>query len=252
METMRKPFQGVVNIVRFNWHFYALTCGFLFILLFAANYCEKPYTNFIYLLSALAVSSMVISLLISFYVYDLSGLYRLNWIEQNGKESIVVNINAGFDETSYLLQNKFNQAKLIALDFYNVEKHTEVSIKRARMAYPPYPNTRQIITSNIKFADNSADKIIVILSAHEIRNADERSVFFKELNRILKPDGQIYVTEHLRDFSNFLAYTIGFFHFYSKATWLKTYQDADLKVAREIKLTPFISTFILNKNGNTL
>ncbi len=37
--------------------------------------------------------------------------------------------------------------------------------------------------------------------------------FFNELNRVLKPNGQIVVTEHLRDLNNFLAYNIGFFHF---------------------------------------
>lgn len=92
----------------------------------------------------------------------------------------------------------------------------------------------------------------MILSAHEIRNEIERIELFKELNRVIKLNGQIYVTEHLRDFPNFLAYNIGFFHFHTKSSWLKTFNDANLKIRQEIKLTPFISTFILYKNGNTL
>ena len=99
---------------------------------------------------------------------------------------------------------------------------------------------------------NSADKILLILAAHEIRNGNERIAFFKELNRIIKPTGQIYVTEHLRDTANFIAYNIGFFHFYSKKSWLDTFAKANLAISQEIKQTPFISTFILVKNGNPL
>lgn len=251
MEQIRKPFQGVLNIVRFNWHFYFIAISLVLVLLFSANYFEKPYSNFIYIFSVLAISSIVVSLLVSLYVYDISGLYRLDWLDQNHKETLIVNINAGFDETSYLLQDKFKNVELIALDFYNPEKHTEVSIKRARKAYQPFSNTKQIKTTNTELADNSADKICVILSAHEIRNEIERTDFFNELRRVIKPTGQIYVTEHLRDFSNFLAYNIGFFHFHTKASWLKTFKDANLNIKQEIKLTPFILTFILDKNGNT-
>jgi len=251
MEQIRKPFQGVLNIIRFNWHFYFIAISLVLVLLFSANYFEKPYSNFIYIFSVLAVSSIIVSLLVSLYVYDISGLYRLDWLDQNHKETLIVNINAGFDETSYLLKDKFKNAELIALDFYNPEKHTEVSIKRARKAYQPFPNTKQIKTTNTELADNSADKICVILSAHEIRNEIERTDFFNELSRVIKPTGQIYVTEHLRDFSNFLAYNIGFFHFHTKASWLKNFKNANLNIKQEIKLTPFISTFILDKNGNT-
>jgi ubiquinone/menaquinone biosynthesis C-methylase UbiE len=251
MGQIRKPFQGVLNIIRFNWHFYLIAISLVLILVFFANYFEKPYSNFIYIFSVLATSAIVASLLVSLYVYDISGLYRLDWINQNHQETLIVNINAGFDETSYLLQEKFKSAEFLALDFYNPEKHTEISIKRARKAYPAFPKTKQIITTSIELADNSVDIIFVILSAHEIRNKIERVGFFAELCRALKPTGQIYVTEHLRDFSNFLAYNIGFLHFHTKATWIKTFNDAKLNLKKEIKLTPFVSTFILDKNGNT-
>lgn len=252
MEQVRKPFQGVLNIIRFNWHFYVIALCLISVIFYSINYLEKSYTNFLYIFCILALSSIIVSLLASLYVYDISGFYRLNWIEQNNTESIIVNINSGFDETSHLLQDKFKNVKLIVLDFYNPEKHTEVSIKRARKAYPAYPKTIQINTSNTELANNSIDKIFVIFSAHEIRNEFERTDFFKELNRIIKPTGQIYVTEHLRDLTNFVVYNIGFFHFYSKNSWLKTFNNANLIIKEEIKLTPFISTFILNKNGNTL
>jgi hypothetical protein len=59
------------------------------------------------------------------------------------------------------------------------------------------------------------------------------------------------VTEHLRDPANFLAYTIGFLHFHSRRTWLDTFQSAGLRVEREVKTTPFVTTFFLAKDGNS-
>jgi ubiquinone/menaquinone biosynthesis C-methylase UbiE len=250
MEQIRKPFQGVWNIVRFNWHFYVLAFGFLLGLVALANYFVA-FSIYFRTIGLLVLIPTLVSLCVSYYVYDVSELYKLNWLNDfNANENTtIVNINAGFDETSSLINDKFPKAKLVVLDFYDPKKHTEISIKRARNAYPPFPNTVQVTTSKIPLETNSADLITVIFSAHEIRNEQERIVFFRELNRILKPEGQIIITEHLRDFANFCAYTIGFLHFYSKKTWHKTFDLARLKVAKEQKITSFISIFILTKNG---
>jgi len=252
MGQLRKPFQGIVNIIRFNWHFYIMAIVLIAILLVLANYTNSTFKLFINTSCFLLFLTIFISLLVSYYVYDLSGFYNFNWIPNDTQKISILNINAGFDETSELLIAKFKNSDFLALDFYNSKKHTEISIKRARKAYPPYSNTMHINSSKIELANSSVDKIFVILSAHEIRNIEERIHFFKELNRILKPKGTLIVIEHLRDFANFMAYTIGAFHFYSKASWLNTFHKANLKMTKQIKNTAFISTFILEKNGNTL
>jgi ubiquinone/menaquinone biosynthesis C-methylase UbiE len=252
MEQIRKPFQGVWNIVRFNWHFYVLAIGFLLVLVVLAN-CLVPFQIYFWTIGLLVFTPTVVSLCVSYYVYDVSALYKLNWLHDfNANETAsIININAGFDETSVLINNKLKNIKLTVLDFYDPKKHTEISIKRARNAYPPFPNTIQVTTYKIPLESSSADLITVLFSAHEIRNEQEKIVFFQELNRILKPEGQIIITEHLRDFANFCAYTIGFLHFYSKKTWHKTFDSARLKVFKEHKITRFISIFILTKNGIT-
>ena len=251
METMRKPFQGVLNIIRFNWHFYVIALSVVSLLFLFANQGNHSFQIVLYIAAFFILTAIFTSLLASFYIYDISGIYNLDWIKKNNTEKLIININAGFDETSVLLNAKFNTAELVALDFYNPKKHTEISIKRARKAYPPFPNTKQIETSNLKLDDNSADKIFVVFSAHEIRNDLEKIVFFKELNRVIKPLGEIYITEHLRDFPNFLVYTLGFFHFYPKNSWLNLFKKTNFTMQEELKLNPFVSTFILKKNGNT-
>ena len=132
MEQVRKPFQGVLNIIKFNWHFYLLSvfvlCGFLVLSFGFKN-------NFLFiLLFFLTLSGTLSSILVSFYVYDYSDLYKLNWLPDNNEKISIANINAGFDETSSLLQLKYKNANLIVLDFYNPATHTEISIKRARKA----------------------------------------------------------------------------------------------------------------------
>jgi ubiquinone/menaquinone biosynthesis C-methylase UbiE len=89
------------------------------------------------------------------------------------------------------------------------------------------------------------------MSAHEIRDQEERIQFFKEINRVLTTDGSVVIVEHLRDIPNLLAYTVGVFHFFSKKNWLKSFSTADLYLQKEIKITAFVSTFILTKNGAT-
>ncbi len=249
MEAIRKPFQGVENIVRFNWHYYVLSVIAIVALLLLSDFLTAALRAVATVFIFLIIIVNLISISISFFIYDLSSLYKLTWLDNLLIGSKIININAGFDETSKLLKTKYRNADLTVLDFYNPTKHTEASIKRARNAYPPFPNTHQTSTTHLPLQDKSADNVFAILSAHEIRNDEERVAFFKELNRVLTTNGQVIITEHLRDTANFLAYNVGFFHFHSQKTWLKTFESAGFRVADEIKITPFITTFILNKNG---
>jgi hypothetical protein len=226
--------KGVTNIIRFNWHFYIIAMvgitGLIII--------HQP------VIVALIVLSIIVSLGVSWYVYDYSDLYTLNWIDIPSPDRIV-NINAGFDETSVLLAAKYPAANLSVFDFYDPLKHTAVSIKRARKAYGAYPGTIAISTSSIPSAPASVDLIVLMLAAHEIRDDEERSMFLAKLKNCLTDKGQILVLEHLRDLPNFMAYNIGFFHFFSRHTWMRTFNAAGLALVKETKLTPFLSAFIL-------
>ncbi len=248
MGQLRKPFQGVWNIIRFNWHFYVLATVSILVLLLPLF--TEPYRFYAITLAVLIFLSTLISLVVSFYVYDLSDFYELNWLDDLGisaKEKML-NINAGFDETSVLLTSKFSKSELLVFDFYDPNLHTEVSIKRARTAYPPFPNTKSVLTNELPLEDESVDQIFIIFAAHEIRNEEERHEFFKELHRILKPKGQIILTEHLRDLQNLLAYNIGFFHFLSTGSWKRTFKSSQLRISTEKKLTLFVSAFVLEKS----
>lgn len=244
----RKPLQGVLNIVCFNWHFYVIAALCIISSGVSSFFMPERFQLLALLGSGLAGFAILVSLFASYYVYDVSNLYQLPWLpDLNGKT--VLNINAGFDETSLLLQDKYTSIDLRICDFYDPGKHTEVSIERARNAYPPHENSVAVSTEKLPFSDQTFDCALAILSVHEIRNDRERDQFFKELARVVKPTGQIMVTEHLRDFNNFVAYTIGFLHFHSRKTWLDTFEKFNLAVQQEVKTTPLVTTFLLEKQG---
>ena len=248
----RFPFQGVWNIVRFNWHIY-LIAGLVSVTCAGTAPLFGPLFQWaIWLGVAAALGGIAVSLLVSHYVYDRSNLYELPWLDASAgiipDEGIVVIIHAGFDEISDTLREKFPSASIHLWDFYDPAKHTEVSIRRARAAYPPARETVSVATDRLPMDDATADMICLMMAAHEIRDPGERRVFFGELHRILRKDGIIWVTEHLRDVPNFLAYSIGFLHFYSRAMWLASFRAAGLALIEERKVTALVSAFLLKNH----
>lgn len=250
MDLRRKPLQGVTNIVRFNWHFYLLIMillGFGVLSLLTFPTYELP----VFIVMCCLLFPVGASLVVSWYVYDRSDLYQLPWL--NNLEGRVLVLNAGFDEITDTLRQRFIDADFQICDFYNADKHTELSIQRARKAYPPDPSTISVDTSeHLPFDEHYFDNAIAMLSLHEIRSATERVAFLSELHRTLKPSGKLYITEHLRNMPNFIAYNIGFLHFHSKKSWAASFFQSNFTLLKTIKTTPFITTFILQKNGNSL
>ncbi|AHJ97023.1 class I SAM-dependent methyltransferase [Hymenobacter swuensis] len=243
--------------MRFNWHFYAGAGGTALLLVAGLVLADGyPTGQLVLALALLAVLlPTVVSLGVSWYVYDASGLYDFAWLLPAGATppTRLVNIHAGFDETSALLRQQFPAAGLRVLDFYNPALHTEVSIRRARAAAVPYPGTESVSPHALPLPTAGTDYVLVMLAAHEIRDPAQRAAFLREIRRVLAPGGRAVVVEHLRDPANFLAYTIGFLHFYSRTTWRAAFRAGGLRVGQEQKLTPFLSAFMLypDTDGST-
>lgn len=242
MEIKRRPFQGVLNILSFNRHFYAYGLLVLFVIILLFRLFEWPdlwlwivFTAFLY--------GLIMPLIVSAFVYDFSGYYDFTWLKGSTEAKQIVNINAGFDETSFILKRIFPNSELNVFDFYNAKQHTEPAIVRARKVSLVYPNTRQIDSKSIPMEDKSVDLVFLLSAAHEIRSFEEKTIFLKECHRICKPNGKVIMVEHLRDFPNFLAFTIGFTHFFSRAVWKKAFFNAGFHSITEIKFTPFMSIF---------
>jgi len=246
MEQKRKQFQGVLNILSFNRHYYVFGLTALLVLFISRILFHLPHIIF-WPVTIAILYGLIMPLIVSAYVYDFSGYYNLDWlnkiIDKSQKPSLIVNINAGFDETSFLIKDRFQQVDLKVFDFYNASQHTEPAIKRARNVSLVYPNTQQISSGNIPLKENSADIIFLLSAAHEIRSNEEKVLFLKECYRICKPCGQVIMVEHLRDIPNFLAFSVGFTHFFSRSTWKKAFNVSGFSSFQENKFTPFMSVF---------
>ena len=249
METSvkRNPCQGVWNVIRFNWHFYVLSVCMIVTPLAFIPWLNPPLLWLAGLAALFASVMTLASLLASFYVYDLSGFYDLKWVDDGGKTDDILNVIAGFDETSGIVSAKYDHSTHHVMDFYHSLEKKEISIQRAQKAYPLHPNTQEIDLKSIPLPESSIDKAFAIFAAHEIRNDRDRLQFFKELNRVTKSHGKVYVAEHMRDVPNFIAYNIGYLHFLPRATWLKTFQQSGWHIQQTIKHTAFVSIFVLEK-----
>ena len=242
----RKKFQGVLNILSFNRHFYFFGILVLAALFASRLFIEWPAVLF-WIVIAAFLYGLIMPLIVSAYVYDFSGYYNFHWLKNitGGPENVnlIANINAGFDETSFILEEKFPNSNLKVFDFYNAKQHTEPAIKRARKVSLVYPDTRSIASGSIPLDDKSVDIIFLLSAVHEIRSQEEKVRFLKECYRVCKPNGKVIMVEHLRDLPNFIAFSVGFTHFFSRAVWKNAFERAGFTSFREIKFTPFMSIF---------
>jgi SAM-dependent methyltransferase len=248
----RRPFQGVWTIIRFNWHFHTIALAAIAVLWVAAVALSGLAALVCALFAVSAAFTVMMSLIATWHAYDASGLYQLGWLAPELDHARRAgNIHAGFDETSILLKHEFRDITWHVFDFYHPAKHTEISIRRARRAQAPSPETIAIQTDHIPLADASLDRALLILAAHEIRDHDERVSFFRELKRVLAPGGRVIVTEHLRDFANIAAFSVGAWHFHPREEWLATFHAAGFRVAREFRNNLLITTFVLEPDADT-
>lgn len=246
MELKRRKFQGVLNILSFNRHFYVVGLLVLALIMISLTLFRVP-NLWSWIIVAAFLYGLLMPLVVSAYVYDFSGYYDFNWLKDLGlidkKPKQLVNINAGFDETSFILESNFPKSDLKVFDFYNAKQHTETAIVRARKVSLIYPNTKQISTDNIPLKDKSVDLVFLLSAAHEIRSHEEKVVFLKECHRVCKQNGKVITVEHLRDVPNFFAFSIGFIHFFSRKVWKKAFEEASFSSFEEMKFTPFMSVF---------
>lgn len=245
----RKPFQGVVQILQFNWPHYlgaAITVGVAALVLpFLHSAWRLP------LLVAIvpAVFWLASSLIVSHYVYDRFPLYDLNWIARAIEKTPGkwINIHCGFDETSDLLSTIFPEADRCVVDIYDPQVMTEGSI---RMAQGRMNNEGTLMPGQydaLKFNADSFDAAFLIFAAHELRRHDQRVKLFREVARILAPGRDLILMEHSRDIWNFLAFGPGFLHFFSRNAWRKAVSEAGLVVRTEFSMTLFVHVYHLRK-----
>jgi SAM-dependent methyltransferase len=245
----RRPYQGVVQILQFNWRSYVATTASIGVALLVLPFLPSLGRTVLLLGTASALFWLASSLLVSHYVYDRFPLYDLNWVC-----SVLcraprrwMNIHCGLDETSALLAAIFPDAASQVVDIFDPLVTTETSIRAARrVTHHTIPSTPMRYDS-LAFPAEWFDAAFSIFAAHELRHHDQRVRLFGEIARTLSPNGEFILMEHSRDWRNFLAFGPGFLHFFSQCAWRKAASDAGLTVRAELSMTPFVHAYILRR-----
>jgi len=246
---IRRPYQGVLQILQFNWRSYIATSACAGVALLAIPSLPPPGRVGLTLFAAPALFWMASSLLVSHYVYDRFPHYNLNWISRalSRTPRRWINIHCGLDETSGLLEAIFPDATGQVVDIFDSRVMTETSIRQARRvnggAIPASPARY----NDLVFSAESFDAAFCIFAAHELRLHHQRVKLFQEIARILVPGGEVVLMEHSRDGWNLLAFGPGFLHFFSRRTWRKTAADGGLVLRSEFSMTPFVRVYILRR-----
>lgn len=250
----RGRFYGVSNIVRFNWPFYVATMGVGAVVIGFLLSARLPFWILWVGWSGIGLAFfwLLVSLLVSFYVYDVSPLYRWDWLRPLFPEAPQswANIHSGLDESSLQLQALFPAAKSYVLDIYDPQEMTEASIKRARAAIASPVQAIVAECAALPLADHSMDAIFLLFAAHEIREPSARLGFFRELKRATAPGGRVIVVEHLRDAANFMAFGPGFWHFMPRNEWLRLSDQSGFVVAEKFRITPFVMVLVLENSSD--
>lgn len=242
-------FDGMLRVVRFNWPLYvAAALVALALLLLAAQPAFAGVQAVFLLCSILVLLQTLLSLLASHWVYDRSALRDWRFLLEllDEQDSLcIVNVHSGYDETSGALRQLFAKADIATVDLYPALGRREPSIVRARKLYPPVAKSICETISDWPLSDSSVDFILIAFAAHEVRDLEQRELLFQQARRVLKPSGRIVLVEHVRDFPNFVAFSLGFMHFLPLAEWIRCASKSNLKIAKQYRITPLVAVLEL-------
>ncbi len=244
----RAPYQGLLQIFRYNQPFYIRTFGGVAIATVLSARLPSPFGALLLLACAIAVFWSCSSLLVSHYVYDRSPLYSLQWLSGLLSRSPArwINIHAGLDETSGTLASIFPGSAGRSVDIYDPQEMTEPSIGQARRLEQSRPHSAD--WRALPAADHDFDAAFLVFTAHELRHHEARVKLFEEVARVLRTAGELVLVEHLRDWWNFGAFGPGFLHFFSESTWQQAACAAHLTIRHRCTVTPFVRVFVLRRS----
>lgn len=252
-QATRGRFDGVLNIVRFNWPTFALTLLLVLALLAGSVVITSFALKALLVVAALSLAAgTFVSLAVSHTIYDLSDLYRFEWLARACGERAprsAIFCQTGFDESSALLRTHTPDTSWTLLDHYEPVRMTEASIQRARKRCPPADGTLDAPHDAWPTVSNEADVVIGMLAVHELRMCDERAAWFAEAARSIRPGGRIIVVEHVRDVANVLAFGPGAWHFHSVRAWIRSWERARLRLREQLRITPWVRVFVLEHDA---
>jgi len=248
----RARFAGVLSILQYNRHFYVASLGGLLGVAAILRFGSLPRAVAALLVAGAALAAFwsIGSLAASYSIYDYAGVTRWEWLPQalSFPPRRWLNIHAGLDESTPALARFFPGSDFAVLDIYDPREMTEPSIARARELHASDIPALAARLDALPLPDGDRDTVFLLFAAHEVRDHARRVQFLREVVRVLSPNGQVLLVEHMRDWPNFIAFGPGFLHFHARRDWLRVAESACLRVVNETRQTPFVRCFLLRRS----
>ncbi|MEV7213463.1 methyltransferase domain-containing protein [Kitasatospora cineracea] len=235
------------EVVRYNWPLYAaggLAAGAGLLL---SRRLPRPAAGLARAGAAAAAALLASSTAATWWVYDRSELRTFDWLAEllpaGPGEHLV--LSSGLDEASRPVAARWPQHPQTVVDLYDPVLMTEGSIRRARRHVPPAPGTLPGRHDRLPVATGSADTVLAVFAAHELRRTGDRHGLFAECARVLRPGGRLVLVEHLRDAANTAVYGPGAQHFFSRQDWLRAAAGAGLHLAAQRRIGGLVTALVL-------
>jgi Methyltransferase domain len=201
----RAPYEGLLQIFNYNRPFYLRTVAGIIAAIILSVWLPPALRTILLLATGTATFWTCSSLLVSHYIYDRSGLYRLCWLHECLSQPPMrwINIHSGIDEISLAIAAMFPGSDGQITDIYDPRELTEPSIKRAHRlpAVSSASADRQVLPAR----DQEFEAAFLMFAAHELRHHEARVRLFREVARVLRIGGEVVLVEHLRNWVNFLC-----------------------------------------------
>ena len=239
---------GARRIFFYNWPIYGGTWSAALLALAVAVVAPLPGgSSYVFVSAALvALAWSAASLVVSSFIYDRSELARGAWLADLLPATVEswISVDAGLD-AEVEVDSAMPGSCRARFDIYDRALLATPSVERARKRTARrHPATAATVTA-LPVDAGSCDAVLVIFTAHELRDPALREAAFVELARVLSERGRLIVVEHLRDAANFAAFGPGFFHFQPRREWLRLARVSGLRVAAERRVTPWVMALAL-------
>jgi SAM-dependent methyltransferase len=239
---------GARRIFFYNWPTYAGTWAAAAVAIAGGLAYTTVLAPVLVVAGVVALLWSAASLVVSAYVYDRSELPGGGWLPGllPARVERWITVDAGLD-AEVDVDRAMPGTCVARFDVYDRARLETPSVERARRRTArTHPATPASVTS-LPLANGSCDAVLVVFTAHELRDQTLREAAFAELGRLLSAEGRLIVVEHLRDAANFAAFGPGFLHFQSRAEWLRLADVTGLRVAVERRVTPWVMALALER-----
>jgi SAM-dependent methyltransferase len=237
-------FAGGLRVARYSWPLYAGAAAGLVVGALVASSSRAPPPLRVAALAGMAIALWFAcaSLLAFHWIFDRSPLTRWEWIRELGPAPARwVHVNAGLDETHAPIARLFPGSEGREVDIFDPASMTAPTLARARGGR----EGTGARPGALPVDSGWADAVYVVLAAHEVRDPAAREELFRELRRILAPQGRLVLIEHPRNLAGALAFGPGVLHFLPMAMWSRLAAGNGLRLLEERAMSPFVCVRVL-------